>query len=54
MVHYMIKIGAPQGQEDVVNDELDVHVISLFQGQDPGQTRGKMTGSVENGLGFLP
>ena len=30
-----------------------VHVISLLHGLDPGQTRGKMMGSVEDGLDSL-
>ena len=48
----MIKIGAQQGQENMVNDEHDVHVISLFQGQDPGQTRGKNDGFSTGWVGL--
>ena len=41
-------------KKNVVNDELDVHVISSLQGYDPGQTSGKKMGSVEDGLDCLP
>ena len=41
-------------KKNVVNDEHDVHVINLLQGQDPGQTRGNMVGLVEDGLDCLP